>query len=380
MRVLVVTKLFPNAAQPLLAPFNRQQIAALAGLADVRVLATIPYFPGATRAGPIPMQETIEGVPVWHPRTLYIPKLGLPVAPALYMASLVPYLRSHFLWADVVLACWAYPDGAAAIGLGALTQRPVVVKVHGTDINDVAQRPQVRPILKRVLPRAHKVIAVSQGLARAVQALGVAGEKVALVPNGINRACFYPRPQAPARASLGVPNHARLVLFVGALVKTKGVEDLLAAFASAAVHQPDLQLAMVGTGALRARCEQMAEAFPGRVFVTGALPAAQVAQWMAACDLLTLPSYNEGTPNVVLEALASGRPVVATRVGGIPDVLTDDALGQLVPKQDPVALAEAWHRVFKGGSGTPQHISAAAPGDWHASAKHLHDVLMSVRA
>lgn len=380
MRVLVVTKLFPNAAQPLLAPFNRQQMAALAGLADVRVLATIPYFPGGPRGGAIPMQETIEGVPVWHPRTLYIPKLGLPVAPALYMASLMPYVRSHFLWADVVLACWAYPDGAAAIGLGALARRPVVVKVHGTDINDVAQRWQVRPILKRVLPRAHKVIAVSQGLALAAQALGVAADRVALVPNGINRTLFHPRPQAPARVALGVPEHARLVLFVGALAKTKGVEETLAAFASLAPKQADLQLAMVGAGALQARCQLTAQMFPGRVFVTGALPPAQVAQWMAACDLLTLPSYNEGTPNVVLEALASGRPVVATRVGGIPDVLADPALGELVPKQDTVALAHAWQRVLKGGCGTPAHISEAAPGDWHASAQLLHDALMSVRA
>lgn len=382
MNVLVVTKLFPNAAQPLLAPFNRQQIAALARLASVRVLATVPYFPSATRLGRgaratrrIPGYEIIDGVEVWHPRTIYIPKIGLPVAPALYIASLASRLREDLGWADVLLGCWAYPDGVACVGMGAFGRKPVVVKVHGTDVNDVAQRREVAPIVRRALPRAHRVVAVSRALAERVVDLGVARERVEIVPNGIDRGLFRPREARSARTLLGVPEAGPLVLFVGALLPTKGVHELLAAFESWAAQRPDARLAIVGDGPLRPACEALARKHAGRVWVPGSLPPQEVATWMAASSLVTLPSHNEGTPNVLLEALASGRPVVATEVGGIPDLINHRGLGMLVPKQNPVALKEAWLSVLEGGCLGEAELARAAPAGWTESAQHLHEVL-----
>src|SRR3954471_15524305 len=101
MRVLAITKIFPNAAEPLSAPFNRQQFAALAKLCDLEVLATIPWFPGAglvskwSSAGKlaaVPASETIEGIHVRHPRTLFIPRLAMASWGPLYAASIAPQL------------------------------------------------------------------------------------------------------------------------------------------------------------------------------------------------------------------------------------------------------------------------------------------------
>jgi teichuronic acid biosynthesis glycosyltransferase TuaC len=138
-----------------------------------------------------------------------------------------------------------------------------------------------------------------------------------------------------------------------------------------------VKLVLVGDGSLRARCQQAAAADP-RILVAGGRPLDQVGRWMAAADVVTLPSWREGTPNVVLEALASGRPVVATRVGGIPDVVErpglDGLLGELIPPRDAGALVAALARVLDRDH-DPAAIAAGGPISWDESARQLHAVL-----
>src|SRR5581483_11182783 len=137
MRVLVVTKIFPNAVEPDSNPFNRQQFAALGKLCDVEVMATIPWYPGAGlfrrwsaagRLQAVPSEERIEGLAVHHPRTLFVPRYGHAISALLYTASLAPSVLARNRRVDVVLGSWAYPDGAAAIGLARLLGVPSVVK------------------------------------------------------------------------------------------------------------------------------------------------------------------------------------------------------------------------------------------------------------
>jgi hypothetical protein len=176
VRVLIVTKIFPNAAEPLSAPFNRQQFRALAALPglDVTVLGTIPWFPGARllarwssagRVAAVPAAEIIDGLPVEHPRTLFIPRLAHGTWGPLYAASLLPAWRRHRGQVDVVLGSWAYPDGFAAVLLARALGVPAVVKLHGSDINVMAQEPGPRAQLAWALPRAAAVVAVSRPLA-----------------------------------------------------------------------------------------------------------------------------------------------------------------------------------------------------------------------
>lgn len=383
LRVLIVTRLFPNAVEPLAAAFNRQQFEELGRLCSVDVLAVIPWFPGAglfsrwSAAGRllgVPAREQIGGLEVHHPRVFYLPRVGHALAPALYAASLLPWVSERRGKVDVVLGSWAFPDGVASVTLARLLGVPAVVKLHGSDLNVLAELPPVRRRLAEALPQADRIVAVSRGLAERARALGVRPERIAIVPNGVDRALFHPQDRADARRALGLAADRPLVLYVGRLERAKGTEDLLVAFRRLAAAQPEPVLAMLGEGSDGERCRQVARALPDRILLPGSLPLPEVARWLAACDLLVLPSWNEGTPNVILEALAAGRRVVATRVGGIPDVLTSPGLGELVEARDPPALAEALARNLRLPY-DPAAVAAAAPGGWDASAAHLLEVL-----
>ncbi|MEZ4360883.1 MAG: glycosyltransferase family 4 protein [Kofleriaceae bacterium] len=384
MRVLAITKIFPNVAEPLSAPFNRQQFAALSKLCSLEVLATLPWFPGAgllarwSSAGKLarlPRHEQIEGISVMHPRTLFVPRLAHVTWGPLYAASLAPLWPRYRGRVDVVLGSWAYPDGFAAIAFAEALGVPAVVKLHGSDINVMAELPGPRRLLRWMLPRAHAIVAVSRELARKVAELGVAPERIAVVGNGIDDALFSPRDRGEARARCGLSPEGPLAVYVGNLKEEKGVFDLADAFAEVSRRQPSARLAIVGGGPARAELERRLAPLGDRAILAGPRPLPEIPWWMAAADVVTLASWNEGTPNVLLEALACGRRVVATRVGGVPDVVTQAAQGELVDARAPAALAAALGRALTA-SYDPAAVAASRSGaSWAASAEALHSVL-----
>ena len=383
LRVLVVTELFPNAIAPTFAIYNRLQMAALGRICEVDVRAVIPWFPGARwfkdtspagRFADVPAEEQIDGLRVRHPRFFFIPKIGRPLSPALYAASLWPQVRELRGQIDVILGCWAFPDGVAAIILAKLLGVAVAVKVHGSDLNVVPKDRSLRRVLSWGLPHANRLIAVSRPLGERAIELGVARDRVEVVSNGIDREIFKPQDRAQARRDLQLDADKRWILYVGRLDPAKGVLDLLEAFARLAPAHPDLRLALVGDGPAMEACRQAASTLEGRITLPGSLDMPTVARWIAACDVLTLPSWNEGTPNVLLEAFACGRRVVSTRVGGIPDVVSSPRLGELVEARDVPALAEALARVAHQPY-APEELIAAAPYSWPDSAARLRDVL-----
>jgi glycosyltransferase involved in cell wall biosynthesis len=383
LRVLVVTKIFPNAREPHSSTFNRQQFAELGRLCDVEVLATIPWFPFASLVGKrskastlrgVPESDTIAGLSVSHPRFLYVPKVGDAVASPLYAASLLGSFLRRRRNVDVILASWAYPDGAAAVLLGALLGIPVVIKLHGSDINVIGQRPVVRAHLRRVFPRAAAIVAVSRALGEGAIALGAPRERTHTVVNGIDKGRFSPRDRAASRRAVSLPVSGRILTFVGRLEREKGVFDLLEAFAMIA-SRTDVTLALVGDGSRRAEVEALAKPFGDRVRVLGTRPHDEIVHYVGAADVVTLPSWNEGTPNAVLEALASGRRVVATDVGGIPDIVHRRELGLLVPPRAPSELAAALGEALEQPYFPDEIVSLAGVRSWAESARELEGIL-----
>ena len=382
MRVLILTQLFPNSLEPGFAAFNRQQFVALSKLTSVEILAAVPWLPAArflkhvSRAGKVadlPDCETIFGIDVRHPLYFTVPKLPR-LAPTTYAESLWPQIKQYRGQCDVLLASWAFPDGAAAITLGKRLGVPVAIKIHGSDVNTLPSIPSIHRALSAALPAADRIIAVSHPLREKAISFGVDPARCVLVKNGVDSSVFHPRSRSEVRDELGVGQDARLITFVGTLMKEKGVFDLLEAFESLAKEDPKLSLALIGQGPARSDLEAIATRHAGRVRVLGQLPLENVAQWIAAADVFTLPSWAEGTPNVVLEALASGRPVVATDVGGIPDVVTNPTLGRLVAPRDPRALSQALERTLAEDH-DEQAISAAASFSWEDSAQALLEEL-----
>jgi len=394
LRVLAVTRLFPNRVEPFACAFQRQQLGALARRCSVEVLAAIPTVAGAsllgdrTRVGRltrVPSRDEIEGIPVLHPRVPYLPGVSaLPVlAPLnapLYLAGLLPHLprlRGRF---DVVLGAFLYPDACAAAALSRALGLPYAIKTHGTDVNVVAGWPSLRPMIARALRGAAFSIGVSRPMVDALVRLGAPPERTVLIANGVDRGLFRPRDPCCARRAAGLPDNGLIVLFVGLLDKDKGLRELCAAFEAIQRARPlpsPVHLVLVGEGAMgRELAAQAARhvAGPGQMILAGPRSLAEVARYLGASDVLALPSYHEGTPNVVLEALAAGRPVVATRVGGIPDVITHGATGLLIPAKDVAALTDALVEALSR-PWDPELLRASAPPSWAESAGALYDVL-----
>ncbi len=385
MRVLAITQIWPNSLEPLRGPYNVQQFVELAKHVDVEVLAAVAYVPGAGLLGKpprpallagLPPKETMNGLPTTYLRQLYLPKIGVPVAVPLYAASLLAH-RKLLAWADVLLGTWAYPDGCATILAARALGKPCVVKVHGSDINLVAKMPSARAVLRAVLPRVGAMVSVSRPLADEIAALGVPRAKIHVVANGVDTEAFAVRDKGEARRALGLPEDKKIVLTVGRLEPQKGTLDLLEAWGRVREARRDVVLALVGDGVSRPQVDAKKAEWGDGIVVPGALPFAEIARWVAACDLFTLPSWSEGTPNAVLEALASGRPAVGSDVGGIPDVLRDPRSGLVVAARDPAALArgllEALARDWPAES-----VRACGPGSWADSAAHLLKVLRGV--
>jgi teichuronic acid biosynthesis glycosyltransferase TuaC len=247
-------------------------------------------------------------------------------------------IESHIksLEPDFILAYWAHPEGSAAIEIGQRLGVPVIVGALGSDL--LLAKGIGKYFAKRVVTRADFVLTVSEGLRTAAISLGASAGRVKTIRHGCDHSIFYPRDRAASRAKLGINPDARLVLFVGWLAPLKGVPELLAAFSDVRREFPNAELVCIGEGPLKQLFDSTAQR--NAVRAVGRKTSSEIADWLGACDLLCLPSHSEGCPNVVVEALSSGRAVIATRVGGIPE-LVEDSSGILVPPRDSSKLASA---------------------------------------
>jgi teichuronic acid biosynthesis glycosyltransferase TuaC len=258
-----------------------------------------------------------------------------------------------------------------------MLKKPSVIKLHGSDINVMSTLADVRPNLAWGLKNANRVVSVSRALAKKVVDLGADPDRVHVVRNGINQQQFYVRSRDQAREALGYSTKDRWLVFVGFMREAKGVLELVQAFSK--IHQefPDVKLVFVGDGDGREVCEKAAAGLGDRVMMVGTRPHDEVALWLSAADLFTLPSWNEGTPNVVLEALACGIRVVASDVGGIPDVLDRPELGEMVPAKNAEALAEALRRGLSQPYDRAEIAAMSGCISWEQSAQQLREVLQA---
>lgn len=243
---------------------------------------------------------------------------------------------------------WVVPGGAiAAFSRPAL---PLVVSLHGSDVFVAERVAPARVVAHRVFNRAGAVTACSSDLASRAIALGAAPDRMDVIPYGVDTGKFAPdaNVRADRRKSLGLAPDAPLIFTAGRLVRKKGFEYLIDAVSMLDSHQ-DAVLAIAGTGDLANELSARATSagVAARVRWLGDVPQGDVATWLAAADVAVVPSVRDasgnvdGLPNTVMEALASGTPLVATPVGGIGSVVEDGRTGILVPERSPADLAAA---------------------------------------
>ncbi len=342
MRILVVTSQFPIHGEPTRGRPLQQTVRAMSRLADVHVVSPVAEYPGWARPRsytfrPPDLAHAVEGCSVEYTRYRVLPLVTRPFNGWSCGRTLDTALRRFR--PDVVLGYWLYPDALGAMQAARRAGLPFLAGARGSDlrVRDAVTRRLTRPVVRA----AGRLLVVSEDLGRvAVTGYGADPARIRVVANGCDASLFHLADRDRARASLGLAPDRPLVLYVGRLVPGKGLRELFAAASILAGRRPGVEFALVGDGPMRDEVAHLAAACGARVHLPGALPPAAVAQWMAAADLVTLPSHSEGQPNVLIEALACGRPVVASDVGGIPEIV-DDACGHLVPPGDVDALAAA---------------------------------------
>ena len=343
VRLLTLSMLFPNARNPRHGIFvaNRLRRICDTGRVDATVIAALPRFPGRYREfADVPREEEVAGFRVRHPRYFHVPMLGMRLQPRALARALRGEIERCGLSRDafdVVDAHYLYPDGVAAAEVAAALRLPLVLSARGSDVNLIGDIPFARRRIVDAARRAEAVIAVSGALAARMAAIGIDERRIHVLRNGVDTAMFAPFPRADARRRLGLEEQGPLVLAVGNLVPEKGFDILLRAIAGL----PDVRLVVVGEGPLRAPLRSLADRVaPRRVTFRDDVAQGELRFHYAAADLLALPSLREGWPNVVLEAIACGTPVVASAVGGVPEMLSPPAPGTIVAERSE----EAWRR------------------------------------
>ena len=347
MRVAVVTSYFPTSAQPWAGHSAYQTLKQLAQHCDLRVFCPEATYPKLlkpkTGAPPIDRAWQPDDVAVQYIAYPVLPMVSRPLNGWTMYRQLLPHVRA---WQpDVILNYVVYPDGYAAMRVSRALRVPVVLTAIGSDLNRIPGR-IVGLLTRSALRHATVTLAVSGDLARTAKTLGAARSQAIL--NGCDTALFYPRDSQVARAARGLDAEAEIILYAGRLDIRKGLRELIDAVAVLRARRPKLRCYLLGDGPDKPLLQQAVarHGLDDAVTFVPAAPTATVAQWMAAADLFTLPSYMEGCPNVVLEALASGRPVVTTNVGGIPELI-DARSGRLVPPADAPALTTALDEVLQ---------------------------------
>lgn len=318
------------------------------------------------------MRDGIRVIPMCY---WYVPgMLRVTYALSLLLSMLLAWPRLRGLRADAMLASWLYPDAVAATVLARLLGIPVVMKAHGTDVNEHCRYPLRSRQVRWAARRARAVYTVSRDLAVQLSDAGVTDQSN-VIYNGIELDEFRLGSMQEERCALSWPSQGRAMLYVGNLKASKGVILLVEAL-SRVPEEVCAQLYIVGDGPDRKALEVMIHErdLTRRVTLLGRQPPEMVRRCMVAADALVLPSFAEGVPNVVLEAMACGRPVLATSVGGIPEVVPA-AAGLLVAPRDVQALADGlWALAAK--SFNADEIRAHACGyTWPDNVAALNDLL-----
>jgi teichuronic acid biosynthesis glycosyltransferase TuaC len=319
--------------------------------------------------------EVVGGIEAFRPRYVQVPRSGALAGVAMAVGALPIVRRLRRAGrCDVLFAQSIVPDGLAAALLGRWTRTPVACIGRGTDVHDVARSEVVRALVGYTLRNSTAVAVVAQRLGASLDAVGAA-RPIEVLTDGVDLECFAPGDRASARRSLGVDARTRLIVQVGRLVPGKGLETLLDALPRVRADAP-VDVALVGAGPLAAPLAAQARrlGIAQRVRFVGEVAHDDVPRWFQAADVVTLPSVAEGFPNSVREALACGRPVVATPVGDIPRVVTPD-VGRLVPVDDAAALAAALSDALHVAWDAAAIRSRVAGMTWAANARATHAFL-----
>lgn len=388
IKLLTFTTLYPNTIQPNHGIFVENRLRHLLKTDQVKsiVVAPVPWFPVAHRLfggygqfARIPYREERNGITVLHPQYPVLPKIGMAIAPVLMTCALTHVLRKIALEYpfDIIDAHYFYPDGVAAVALGKILAKPVVVTARGTDLNLLPKFFLPRKQIQWAAQNSAAIITVCQALKDVLVNLGVEDAKIRPLRNGVNLDLFHPPENRELlRKRLGVSGPT--ILSVGQLIKRKGHDIVIQAISS----MPTATLLIAGDGPERVNLQQLALhlGIKERVKFLGSAPHNMMNDYYGAADVLALASSREGWANVLLEAMACGTPVVASKIWGTPEVVCSPEAGILVEPIAPDNFAKTLTQLFATPPDREDTRKYAERFSWDATTQgqlHLFNTLLA---
>ena len=383
VNILTFSSLYPNSNDPSHGIFVERRLRELVGRTSIRstVVAPVPWFPFRSpifgdyaRTAAVTRSELRFGIDVWHNRYPVIPRIGMNVAPKLMAHASKRTVQRCVTENRIRLidAHYFFPDGVAASILARELDIPYVITARGSDINLIASFASPRKQMLRAAQGASALVAVSEGLANAMRNLGMPAEKIHVLRNGVDLDFFCP---ADDRSSPKDEFAGELTfLSAGALKEAKG-HDIAIRFVS---QLPSARLFIAGRGPQEAELRNLAKQLnvADRVIFAGVLDQDALRARYREADALILMSEREGMPNVILESLACGTPVLATSVGGIPELLLDPNCGEAVSSRSVDALAHAWRNLSRRGVHSRRIREIAMQYSWEDTIEKLHELIM----
>jgi len=394
LHVLLFSNEFPRPEEPNRGIFTGQLAYALAKQIDIEVMCPFPWQPGGINIASNAefcqdsegsRQHYWKGVPVQYVKYPMIPWLGRPIQPALLCSGIYPAISKLHRERPfrAINAHWVYPDGVAAAWIGRRLGIPVVVTALGSDVNQYSfYRTRCTQVLW-ALRHSARVTCVSKALKDQLVRLGAEADRIDVIPNGVDSGLFHVknmnRPEA--KEKLGLDPLHRYLLYVGRLAQEKGPLLLCEAIQILAEKGLlDFQAIMVGDGPEKENIRKYIEThgLESHIHLVGQVPHDTIAQWLNASDWLCLPSTREGMPNAMLEALSCGLPVIASQVGGVPEVISNRN-GLLVKPGDPIALANALEQTVTREWDAEQVASTVQDWSWDKAASgYVESILKAV--
>lgn len=379
LKIATLSSLYPSKSQPGKGVFIENRTAHLRKSSDVeiRVIAPVPWFPLRSRQfgryadhARAPIRELRDGLSIEYPRYIVVPKIGMRLAPLLMAFGILGAFKkliTNRYDFDIIDAYYFYPDGVAAALVGKWLNKPVVINALGTDVNVIPDFRIPRTWIKWAANRASAITTVSKALRAELLNLGICEEKIHVNLHGVDHERFAP-PAEPLQWSASVPRRSRTLLCVGNLLEAKGqhlaIESLL--------HLKDFRLILVGEGEYEHRLKQQVSDLhlADRVTFVGHVDHAELVTYYSSSDALVLPSLREGIPNVILESLACGTPVIATNVGGIPEIINSKPAGVLLCDRSPLAIVDAVNQLFTDYPSTQEVVQFSKQFTWSKTTKN----------
>ena len=385
-RLLALSYLFPNVEKPNHGIFVYNRLNAMAKYADITVINPIPWSPlhffidKFKHLLNIPAKTQRGNLTIYHPRYLSIPGYAKGIEIPTYRSAVKKVINEIGFDFDLIDLHWTFPDLPTGDYLSNRYGVPYRVTLRGMEAFHIQDSDVRQKTVAKYLKKVDSIISLSEEMADTADRIANTRHKTNVVRNGVDTAAFFYKDKTACRNKVRVPTEHRVILGVGALIYRKGFDVVINALKhivnTTALNNTHFYIlgAEGAEGDYRKELRkqvgdlQLSE----HVHFVGAVPNPQLVDWYNAADVFCLSSRGEGSPNVLTEALASGCPAVATKVGSVPEIMSSEPnLGYVVGIDDVHETINALSRLLLAETDRKQQAANLHKYTWDWCARQV---------